>query len=179
MKKWIVEQQSGVSESVLIPMGVFLGSEVEVQIGSKTLKVIWNQRLQVFLYRDLSSKNQSFKVLSVKSLHFQGGETATIVIEGLQFQGSYQSHVHLDNPARKFRHKKLASKDQTLPAPMTGRVLKICKKDGSVKVGETLLIIDAMKMENQIQAPSEAVIDKFFVGEGAAVKVGDPLVRFL
>lgn len=61
-------------------------------------------------------------------------------------------------------------------APMTGVVTKILKNEGDrVAEGETVLIIEAMKMENPISSPFSGVITTIPVKEGTRVSSGDPL----
>ncbi len=64
-----------------------------------------------------------------------------------------------------------------LPAPMPGVILNILKKEGDVvKSGDIVLIMEAMKMENEIVATRGGMITKVFVAKGATVTTGDPLV---
>jgi biotin carboxyl carrier protein len=66
---------------------------------------------------------------------------------------------------------------KVITAPMAGVVTKILKKEGDeVKEGETVLIIEAMKMENPINSPFSGVIEKIAVEEGEKVANGAPLV---
>ena len=65
----------------------------------------------------------------------------------------------------------------TVEAPMPGNVWKIIVKEGQqVKEGETLIILEAKKMENEIPAPCDGVVASLHVAEGAAVNGGDLLV---
>ena len=65
----------------------------------------------------------------------------------------------------------------SVSAPMPGVVLKVnVTKGQAVKKGETLLILEAMKMENEISAPEDGVVDTIAVTKGANVKTGDLLV---
>lgn len=60
---------------------------------------------------------------------------------------------------------------------MPGIVRKIDAKVGdAVKPGDRLLVLEAMKMENEIRAEHGGVIDKVFVTEGQTVDGGRPLV---
>jgi biotin carboxyl carrier protein len=46
----------------------------------------------------------------------------------------------------------------------------------SVKNGDTLIILEAMKMENEILAPRDGLIKQINVAQGASVNAGDPLL---
>ena len=62
-------------------------------------------------------------------------------------------------------------------APMPGTVLKVNVKVGdSVKQGDTVLMLEAMKMENEIAAPADGVVASINVSQGATVETGDVLV---
>lgn len=66
-----------------------------------------------------------------------------------------------------------------LSAPMPGLVLEVDVKAGdSVDKGDTLLILEAMKMENVIKAPAEGVVAEVLVESGTAVENGQVLIRF-
>ena len=57
-----------------------------------------------------------------------------------------------------------------LLAPMAGKVVAIKKKEGEeVKKGETVFVIEAMKMELEVQALASGVLEKILVGEGQQV----------
>ena len=65
-----------------------------------------------------------------------------------------------------------------IKAPMPGLVLEIAVADGQeVKEGEKLLILEAMKMENNILIHADAVIKKICVSPGQAVEKGQVLVE--
>lgn len=61
-------------------------------------------------------------------------------------------------------------------APMPGNILDVRVKPGdSVKAGDTLLILEAMKMENEISAPQDGTIASVNVSKGDTVNSGDLL----
>lgn len=61
-------------------------------------------------------------------------------------------------------------------APMPGNVLDIKVQSGAaVKSGDTLVILEAMKMENEIKAPQDGVVT-VVAAKGATVNTGDVLV---
>ncbi len=64
-----------------------------------------------------------------------------------------------------------------LSSPMPGNVIKVKVKEGDeVKKGASLIIVEAMKMENEIRAPYDALVEKLLVTEGEVVDAGSPLV---
>ena len=66
---------------------------------------------------------------------------------------------------------------EVVKAPMPGNVLKISVAQGqTVKEGDVLLVLEAMKMENDITATKSGTVAQIVVSQGAAVKTGDPLV---
>jgi pyruvate carboxylase subunit B len=59
---------------------------------------------------------------------------------------------------------------------MPGLILKIRKNVGDkVEQGESVIILEAMKMENDLKAPASGQIKKIFVTEGSAVEKGSAL----
>ena len=66
---------------------------------------------------------------------------------------------------------------KTIQAPMPGKIMKINFTTGtSVKRGDVLLVLEAMKMENDIMAPSDGTIASINVNPGDSVNTGDTLV---
>lgn len=61
-------------------------------------------------------------------------------------------------------------------APMPGKILSVKVKVGAtVKRGDVILILEAMKMENEVVAPADGTIASVDVNEGATVEAGDVL----
>lgn len=64
----------------------------------------------------------------------------------------------------------------TLRAPMPGLITKILVgEDKHVSVGDGIIIVEAMKMENEIKAPKSGVLKKIFVKEKQTVEKNDNL----
>ncbi len=62
-------------------------------------------------------------------------------------------------------------------AQIAGRIVRVNVKPGdAVKAGDVLLILEAMKMENEIKAPKDGTVKEVLVSEGARVSEGDALV---
>ncbi len=65
---------------------------------------------------------------------------------------------------------------QTVTAYMPGRVAAVLVEEGArVAAGDGVLVLEAMKMENEIQAERDGVVGRILVGLGEAVEGGDPL----
>jgi biotin carboxyl carrier protein len=66
----------------------------------------------------------------------------------------------------------------SLRSPMPGTLLSFkVSKGQAVKAGQVLLILEAMKMENEIVAPASGTVAALCVAEGASVNTGDVLVE--
>ena len=65
----------------------------------------------------------------------------------------------------------------TITAPMSGTIFKLLANVGdSVKNGQVIVVLEAMKMENEIFAPCDGTVKEVRVAQGAAVAPGDVLV---
>ena len=66
---------------------------------------------------------------------------------------------------------------ELMTAPMPGTILDIKVKEGqAVKAGDLILILEAMKMENEIVSPKDGVVNKIHTTKSTIVSTGDPLV---
>lgn len=63
-----------------------------------------------------------------------------------------------------------------LTAPMPGKVVRVLASAGAeVEAGAGVLVVEAMKMQNEIKSPKKGKIQKILAHEGAAVNAGDVL----
>lgn len=77
--------------------------------------------------------------------------------------------IHKDRPALK---------EGVVISAMPGMVMKImCEVGQMVKSGQVLMIIEAMKMENEITSNRDGIVKKILVEEGRTVSSGDTLVE--
>ena len=66
---------------------------------------------------------------------------------------------------------------ETITAPMPGNILRIEVTNGAaVKAGQILVVLEAMKMENEILAPRDGTVAQIIVQKGSMVETGSPLV---
>lgn len=63
-----------------------------------------------------------------------------------------------------------------LTAPMPGKIVRVLVSQGTeVEAGAGVLVVEAMKMQNEVKSPQKGRIQKILVSEGAAVNAGDVL----
>ena len=66
---------------------------------------------------------------------------------------------------------------EVVAAPMPGNILKVsCSQGQAVKAGDILVVLEAMKMENEILAPRDGTVAQVVTTKGAVVDTGAPLV---
>ncbi len=119
----------------------------------------------------------------------------SLLIESRQYEGSVDwsddgaLHVHLGTSAFEFtaideRRKLLvsgieppAAGKQELLAQMPGKIVKVLVELGQqVELDEGLIVIEAMKMENELRSPIQGTVTQIEVGEGDAVETGTLLI---
>src|SRR5256885_8442077 len=96
-----------------------------------------------------------------------------LVIDGKHYE------VEMRDP-RSLRRRRAAGAGQEGPrsvtAPMPGKVVRVLAPAGAeVEAGEGILVVEAMKMQNELKSPKKGRLQKITVTEGAAVNAGDVL----
>lgn len=110
----------------------------------------------------------------VSLVHHRDGNTHEISLDG--------STVYVDiiDPlaAKRRRREDEVGGTGTVKAMMPGRVVRVLVAPGdTVRKGTSLLILEAMKMENDIQAPADGTVDELFVTAGQTVEAGADLLH--
>jgi acetyl/propionyl-CoA carboxylase alpha subunit len=121
----------------------------------------------------LKLDNKVFKLTSEKI----NGELFKVLIDGNHYDITVRTG--LQDKAYKLLESNLQiqSHHTNVKAPMPGLILKIRKSVGEkVEQGESIIILEAMKMENDLKAPASGFIEKIFVTEGSAVEKGTSLL---
>jgi glutaconyl-CoA decarboxylase len=74
--------------------------------------------------------------------------------------------------------REVTAEDGLVRAPLPGVIRKLMHSPGdAVEAGEPILVLEAMKMENEIKAPVAGTIAEFFIVQGDSVNTGDSLFR--
>lgn len=80
-------------------------------------------------------------------------------------------------PAKAAAVSKDATPGGAIVAPMPGTIFSVAVEVGVVvKKGQILLVLEAMKMENEIQAPADGTVQELNVSQGLSVNAGDTLL---
>ncbi len=99
----------------------------------------------------------------------------SISLEGNRFEAEIRSALQ-EKASQLLQQAGTLKKRIEVKAPMPGMVLKIKKKEGDeISNGETIIILEAMKMENDLRAPQSGNIKDIFIREGTAVEKGTVL----
>jgi len=100
-----------------------------------------------------------------------------VTVNGVAFE------VALRDP-KQLRHQTGAGEDSAGPAsvtaPMPGKLVKLFVAEGdSVKEGQGVAVVEAMKMQNDLKAPKSGTVEKVCVVEGQAVNAAEVLLTIL
>ncbi len=121
--------------------------------------------------------------------------TLSLLVDGTSYSATLDErgprvHVRLDGSVfpieildeRRLRLRRAAGRftvegKQTVTAPMPGKVVKVLAGKGAqVREGQGLIVIEAMKMENELKSPKDGKVGEIFVREGQPVEGGAGLV---
>ena len=125
-----------------------------------------------FTARDVISILLGGKAYEVKRERSLSGETHMIV-------GSARNSSEVQDPrSLKTRRAKAGTEEgpQKLIAPMPGKIVRILVAEkGEVEAGQGVIVVEAMKMQNELKSPKKGIVAKLPVAEGATVNAGDTL----
>ncbi|NHZ73056.1 MAG: biotin/lipoyl-binding protein [Nitrospirae bacterium] len=144
------------------------GTEIEVRIGDRSYLV------------DTVATNGAVRSLIIEGRQF---EVAVRSREEGRYQIGHRGSIEevevldpLAHLARQGSESRNQEGRQKVTAYMPGRVVEVLVQKGDeVTVGQGLVVLEAMKMENEIQAETAGVVKEVFVTAGQPVEGGDPL----
>jgi len=115
---------------------------------------------------------QSLEVL-VEPRADLGGEALRVVVSGREYAGEVR------DPRRWRRYHGAAAEAQgrqQVTAPMPGKIVRLLVQAGdAVEVKQGLLVVEAMKMQNEIRSPKTGTVERLMVTEGQTVNAGEIL----
>jgi biotin carboxyl carrier protein len=108
-------------------------------------------------------------------LEMRNGQGSVISVGGETFEVTVRSLLQ-EKAASIIEQKTAASTRMEVKAPMPGMIVKIKILPGSqVNHGDAVLILEAMKMENEVRSPFKGTLKEVFIKEGMAVEKGSKL----
>jgi biotin carboxyl carrier protein len=106
-----------------------------------------------------------------------GSSTFTVEVEGKAFEIEVRDPRSVSRRTRQPAGREHEGPED-ITAPMPGRIVKLLVAENQdVRADEGLLIIEAMKMQNELRAPRAGRVEKIYVAEGAGVETGLKLLR--
>jgi biotin carboxyl carrier protein len=140
------------------------------------------------LYENKDLINYTFKPLGNNRFVFILNDQSYLIhivkengVHHIHLEGDYFSVRVEDEQTRELRklveHSSQASGEQTICAPIPGLITKIKITEGDViKENESLVILEAMKMENEIKSESAGTVKQVLVKEGTPVEKNQELI---
>ncbi len=111
-----------------------------------------------------------------------------VAVSGIESLSSDSDSSEPDRPPRRvsrpssdpqYTASATSGDSQEITAEMQGTILSVSVGEGdSVEAGETICVIEAMKMENDVLADRDGTIERVMIQEGNSVDIGDVLVKF-
>ncbi len=145
----------------------------------KNLKVI-NEHLIILDEKEfqveLSKVNEHLYLIKVGNKVYEvtssriNSEKYNFLVYGRSYEATVRTT--LQEKANEFlSQKERLSHHDVIKAPMPGMILKVSKSVGdTVEIGEPVLILEAMKMENELRSPASGIIKEVHVKEGSSVE---------
>jgi len=139
----------------------------------------WNCRLdgrEILLDAVLARRDVLSVLMAGKSYEIKRERTATDLH---LWVGSVRYAAELRDPRSLHSRRRAGGDDKgakKLLAPMPGKVVRVLiREEQAVEAGQSILVVEAMKMQNEIKSPKKGTVRKIVAAEGANVNAGDVL----
>ncbi|MBI9068634.1 MAG: acetyl-CoA carboxylase biotin carboxyl carrier protein subunit [Salinivirgaceae bacterium] len=143
----------------------------ELKINGKIGEVIIKQDDKHGSYLIWKNKKYPVEVLNKNQNKYE------ILLNGV----SYYFTIETPTSYKRFKFlsaKGSSSKNENLEAPMPGKIIEVLTEEGrEVRAGEPLLILEAMKMQNEIQSPIAGKVKKIYIKAGESVLKDDLMIE--
>ncbi|HEV7744299.1 MAG TPA: biotin/lipoyl-containing protein [Pyrinomonadaceae bacterium] len=152
--------------------------DVTLNLNSDRVAVAVDDRHYDLELRELSRGEylliDGFKIYKcrVEQTH-AGGESLAVVIRGRSYEVAVIDPKRLRSGQSSAAHHTGAAE---IVSPMPGKIVRVLVEAGAtVEAGAGVIVVEAMKMQNEMKAPKAGVVVSINVAEGATVKAGDVL----
>lgn len=103
------------------------------------------------------------------------GKTYNVLLEAME---EVQGSVSIENKELKVENKVVVADAKEIIAPIQGNVIDVLVSVGQkVKKGDVLLLIEAMKLENEVNAPSDCEVVEVLVSKGQTVTTNQVVIK--
>jgi biotin carboxyl carrier protein len=143
------------------------GAALEVKVDGKPIAVD-----AMLAERDVLSLLVDGRSYDIKREHTAANEH--VIVRGISFTSEVRD-------PRSFRARQAAAAGSTdgpkkLVSPMPGKVVRVLAPAGTkVEAGQGVIVVEAMKMQNEIKSPKAGTVQKIAAQEGSAVNAGEVL----
>ncbi len=176
--KWLVTTGNE-KHSVDLPDQLLEGRPTPVEVDGVSYTAQWHRYSgTLFLVRDGVEQVYQLRDVLIEAEDDRAGRMVKLQYRGPSSQmASYTAQIEAKVPGLEFRSMQNHEQGATVKSPMAGTLIRVDVKIGDkVSKGQTLCIIEAMKMENQIKAPIAGVISQLDLVVGRSVAVRQKLV---
>lgn len=179
--KWQIKAKTK-THIVDLPSQIVAGRVFEAQIDGSPRTLRWDREGKTLYIIEKnpqgSAVERPISLRSIRSTSFPGELETKFELEIAGIHGHLvQTSAQRYAPGQENRELSKVGKSSTIRSPITGKVLKILVKEGDhAEKGTILFIVEAMKMENKIFAPSAGIISQIKVNEGQSVMAGHELM---
>lgn len=158
----------------------------DLTVNGRKVKARWQRTTRALYILDPNSNADVWTAIHTRSrtvTKFPGESDINVNAEfspaGAKYTQCMDATVALYIPGQEGREGAVRNKPKVVRSQITGKVLKVLVKTGdSVQTGDTLMIVEAMKMENRILAKTPGVVEAVKAAEGDMIATGAELVRF-
>lgn len=170
---------------VQLPDSIPDNSEFDGMVDGKSVKLRWQRQTRTLFVLNTKSSG-GWTPINARSrtvTKFPGdGEVAVNVefsVVGSNHPLNLEASVTTFLPGSDSKEGGKKKKSAVIRSQITGKVLKVLVKPGdNVSTGDTLMIIEAMKMENRVLSNTNGIIDSVKVKESDTVSSGAELLKF-
>jgi len=153
-----------------------------LKLGNKTYKVGFEEKEGLSLF-SMDGEQKEIEFLRIEENIYSilvNNESITVGIfkEGKKLQDFYEGDLYeIESVSGRDASQAEGTQSLNVTAPMHSRVVKILKKQGErVEAGESVVVVEAMKMESELKASASGTIKEIRVKEGDAVEKDSILV---
>jgi len=161
-----------------------LGLEFELELVEKSRNtIVFKDSKSGVLYKVSVKKAGSGKyIVDVNGIEHvvYSSEANGVFIDFTQpiIQDILVEAVHRERKTEEFERKPLQLEPGVLTSPISGKVVEVAVKPGQeVNSGDTVVLLESMKMIIEIKSHLKGVIEEIYVQPGSAIKRGDKLLK--